>query len=358
MVNQFYDVEHNWNKDFNYLLLLGGKNIGKSFSVKKTAFTEAWENKNKKVILMRRSVEEIKPSYLNTYFKDLDIKSISKGAANLVEIYQKQIWAYKYDPDSGKKTRIKSLGYTCALSVEHNLSSGVYLDVDKIIFEEFASRSGYLPDEVTKLAFFVSTVARMRKIKVVLIGNTISRVCPYYTKWKLTGVAKQKIGTTDEYIRPSPCDPSVEIKILVEYIKSGVSSQMFFGDEVDTITNGNWQTKKTPRLIGNITKVHYLMVFEAMGFKFLAQLVDTENLKHVWFISPKTTRIKNKTRVISTELKGNDKLYTRGLYPLNKLEQIIFNLFDDNHVFYSDDLCAADFKNVYKEIARGRGILQ
>lgn len=62
-----------------------------------------------------------------------------------------------------------------------------YLDVDDIIFEEFMSRNVYLPNEPNKLMNLYATIDRKRlTTRLWLVGNTISRVCPYINEWRFT----------------------------------------------------------------------------------------------------------------------------------------------------------------------------
>lgn len=356
MPNIYYDITPNWEEYFNYLLILGGKGIGKSYSAKHKLAKLAYNDINEKFIYLRRSAEEIRPSVANGYFKDLNIREITDGKANLVEVRQKEINAYNYNTTNGSRSKVCTLGYTAALSTETNLSSGVYLDVTSIIFEEFSSRNGYLPDEVSKLQYFCSTVARDRKIRVILIGNTISRVSPYFTGWKLDKVPKQKQGTTDIYWRKDPF--AHEIKIGVEYCESRVQSQMFFGDDTDVITTGAWETKRIPPFDFKAVEDRaplYLMVITALGFKFLARYYYSERLAYnIWYISPKTTKIKKGTRIIANEIDSTNSMQTKGFYPLSETERVIFNDFCENRVYFSDPLCAADFKNIYRELRQNR----
>lgn len=351
MPNIYYDITKNWDEYFNYLLILGGKGIGKSYSAKHKVAKLAFNDINEKFIYLRRSAEEIKPSVANGYFKDLNIREITNGKANLIEVRQKEISAYNYNTVNGTKTKVCTLGYTAALSTEANLSSGVYLDVTTIIFEEFSSRTGYLPEEVRKLCYFCSTVARNRKIRVILIGNTISRVSPYFTKWKLDRVPKQKQGTTDTYWRKDPFGH--DIKIGVEYCESRVQSQMFFGDDTGVITTGAWETKKIPYIDFSKlpTKPLFLLVIKAMGFMFLARYYFSPLLGvPIWYITPKTTKIKKGTRIISVEIDSANLMQTKGFYPLSEQERIMFNDFCENRVYFCDPLCAADFRNIYREL--------
>ena len=78
-----------------------------------------------------------------------------------------------------------------ALSASTHYKSTQYPFVKNMIFEEFVTDGLYLQNECNLLMQLVSTVFRNRKDgKVFLIGNTISRVCPYFYEWELRGIPK------------------------------------------------------------------------------------------------------------------------------------------------------------------------
>lgn len=86
-------------------------------------------------------------------------------------------------------------------------------------------------DNLTDL---VSTIARRDSVRVFMIGNTINRLCPYFTEWELSHVKEQAQGTIDIYTHSTnQIDEEgqpIEIVIAVEYCaNSGKNSQMFFG---------------------------------------------------------------------------------------------------------------------------------
>lgn len=94
-----------------------------------------------------------------------------------------------------------------------------YLDVEDIIFEEFMSRSTYLPNESNKLMNLYATVDRKRlKTRLWLVGNTISRVCPYINDWGLHKIiSEQKQGTIVTKEIKTEQD---SVLIAIEYCKS------------------------------------------------------------------------------------------------------------------------------------------
>lgn len=106
-----------------------------------------------------------------------------------------------------------------SLSTEQHYSGASYLDVEDIIFEEFMERGCYIAREPDKLMTFYSTVDRKRgTTKLWLVGNTISRVCPYLNDWNLQEIVrKQKQGTIEKlYVN----NGENKIKIAIEYCKS------------------------------------------------------------------------------------------------------------------------------------------
>ena len=59
----------------------------------------------------------------------------------------------------GKVKRCEKIGYVMSLSTEQHFSSGSFLDVHNIIFEEFMERGGaYLPKEPERLLIFYNTI--------------------------------------------------------------------------------------------------------------------------------------------------------------------------------------------------------
>ena len=49
----------------------------------------------------------------------------------------------------GNTYRGEKIGYAIPISLEQHFSSGSFLDVDRLIYEEFFERGSYIPDEVS-----------------------------------------------------------------------------------------------------------------------------------------------------------------------------------------------------------------
>ena len=106
-----------------------------------------------------------------------------------------------------------------ALSTEQHMSSASFLDVDIIIFEEFMERGTYISHEPDRLMIFYSTIDRKRgTTKLFMVGNSISRVCPYINDWGLDKIfRKLQQGQIETKIIHNEEN---DVKIAIEYCRS------------------------------------------------------------------------------------------------------------------------------------------
>lgn len=344
----------------DYHVLLGERSNGKSYAVKERGFKRAWLDPNKKFMYLRRWGMEVKASYTEQYFNDAPITAITDNACNGVTCTGGKIYATTYDEKGIKKIKVKHVGYYRDLCGEQHFVSQNFDDVDYIIFEEFISRDYYLPDEVMKLMQFVSSVARRRKIDVYLIGNTISRLSPYFNEWQLLNVPKMKQGTIDLYeyktnqIDEETGEPII-VRVSVEYCEnSGNNSKMFFGKTSEMITTGTWQTQEYPHLDGRIEQYNIIhsLIYVSNGFKFKMFLLTPKSgrMRMFWYARPFTDNVFNDekfktTRFVvdkySTAIKILSDAVTIGFKPYSDQERLAFNMLDQ--IVFSDNLTGSDY---------------
>lgn len=203
-------------------LIYGERSNGKSYQVKHKKAVEKYIKTGKRFILMRRLREEITSEKIEQYFQDVDVSKITGGRYNCIQLFRKCLFFGIYDNETGKTKRFEKIGYVVALSTEQNYAGASYLDVEDIIFEEFMSRSTYLPNEPNKLMNFYATVDRKRlTTRLWLVGNTISRVCPYIYEWDLHKlISGQKQGTILIKKIPDVLPENPPITIAMEYCLS------------------------------------------------------------------------------------------------------------------------------------------
>ena len=350
LINQILEVKADYN------IVYGGRSDGKSYAVKHYCAKDAIDP-NHKFIYLRRWDKEIKQATVEQYFGDLDIKKIYGEKAYGVRCYAGKIYITKYDEKSDSAKNWLHVGYTASLTTQAHYTGGAYPDVTNIIYEEFVSRDYYLPKEPSTLQDFVSTIARDRQIRVWMVGNAITRFCPYFTDWELKGVPKQKQGTIDTYkIATGNFDENGEpiySTLAVEYTSaSGSKSTMFFGESSKMITEGGWQTEIRPTLerrLETYTTI-YTMVVVSKKFMFLGRyLYDSEAKGCFWYFERKTTEIKPGTRVVADYFDPSP-LHTIGFVPLTQEERQIFTDIDNRKVVYCDNLTGTEFIQACKAL--------
>ena len=336
-------------------LIWGERSNGKSYQVKHKKGIEKYLKTGKRFILMRRWKEEISSDKIEQYFADVDVEKLTEGKYNCVSMYKKQLYLANYDNQTGHTKRVERIGYVVALSTEQNYAGASYLDVEDIIFEEFMSRSVYIPNEADKLMNFLSTVDRKRNIvRLWLVGNTISRVCPYLQDWDLTKlVSHQKQGEIiDVYIGTGTYDndgKEYKVHLAIEYCKNNGTTSFAIGKHRDMLNKGSWQTEPQPHLPKSRRDYKRLfnMYFQYKGFKFACEYIcDKMTFECCWFIYPYTKEIPDKYIVFSDDIKVSP-YWQKDIYmPLIKNKKIcdLLKTFRLNNIFFASDLCGTDFK--------------
>lgn len=338
-------------------LLYGERSNGKSWQLKHKKGVLKYLKTGKRFILMRRWKEEITTEKIEQYFADVDVIGLTDGKYNCISMYKKQLFLSNYDNESGKTKRGEKIGYVVALSTEQNYAGASYLDVDDIIFEEFMSRSVYIAGESDKLMNFRSTVDRKRNTtKLWLVGNSISRVCPYINDWGLHKIiSNQKQGTIESIELGTGTDDEngneITLKCSIEFCANTGNTSYAIGKHKDMLNKGSWQSDPQPHLPKsyNCYKMLYRIMFQYQSFKFIGEyLLDNEDKHTCWYIYPFDGEIKEGIVVFSDVIKTSP-YWQRDIYnPSFKNQKLkdLLKTFKENQIFYATDLCGTDFKQV------------
>ena len=340
---KYYDISNMLSTNAQYMILLGQRANGKSYQAKVTALKAAYYD-NKRFVYLRRWREDIKTKAVQAYFGDVPVYTITNGEYDHIKVWNGEIFFARFN-EEGKEEKSNCIGRACALNESERYKSWVFKDYEYILFEEFITDKAYLLEEPRQLQQFVSTVARNERIHVLMIGNTLSRVCPYFSEWCLEGVLNQKQGTIDIYHYHT--DSGV-IDIAVEYC-ANVNNQnkMFFGQTAKQIVSGEWDTvdvPKLPRKYYEYEKV-YEILLKYQKFEFVIELlVEPKEGGTLCHIYPSTKRRKI-YRVITDTFSDKPNITTK-LDTKKKPEAIMANCFRLDKVCFSDNLTGSDFKNI------------
>ena len=273
-----YNIDNIDKKDAIFNLIFGEKSNGKSYQVKHKKAVEHYLKTGKRFILLRRWKEDISNLWIEQYFADVDVAKLTNNKYNCITQYRKVLYFSVYDLETGKTKRYEKIGYVMSLSTEQHLSSASFLDVGIIIFEEFMERGSYIPHEPDRLMILYSTIDRKRgTTKLYMVGNSISRVCPYIKDWGLDEIFRNiKQG---EIMTKEIQNEENKVTIAIEFCKSSGGKTMSIGNASAMIDKGSWQTFPQPKLPKNFKNYDDLFTFGFLykGFKFTCKyLLDNK----------------------------------------------------------------------------------
>ena len=368
----FYDIKPIKSVNAQWNIIHSGRGNGKSYSVKSMAIQEAIENldkpKKKNFFYLRRLKDHITNDSVYNYLRDLEeipeggtynkLYEISQGRFNRFKVARGKIFALWYDEETDKESDIQTIGYCKGIPDAEGLKSQQFPDVYNIIFEELFATGTYLPREAEKLFSIVSTVLRNREGRIWMIGNEEFRSDYYFNFFDITQYTKkQKMGTiitieldagTDEFGNKQI------VKMAVEYAhakSSKNSGGMFFGRMKSKIEEGGYTARLQPRMSQQDFEAYekiFHMYFEKSSLKYDCYLcLDELTGGCFWWIRPFTKTIRPGNRVVSDTISTNPMI-TNNLNPLNKGEAMAFDLLINNKVFFSDDLCGTEFREMIK----------
>lgn len=172
------NIYFNYDKALSYncllTIIIGERGCGKTFGAKDYCINH-YKKKHKKFAWIRRYASDL-DSAIGTsdnpdFFKDIGIKH--KGDYKITET--KKIKNIIYND--------KLIGYGMSLRSAESLKGTAYNDVDTIILDEFLVGDGgsrYIKNEPMYLLSIIETIARFRKIRVILLGNATSIFNPYF----------------------------------------------------------------------------------------------------------------------------------------------------------------------------------
>lgn len=360
-----YNIDNINKENALFNLIVGEKSNGKSYQVKhKEAILHYMDKKPDTIekeqlliqaqegyrfILLRRWQEDISNLWIERYFADVDVSKITNNKYNCISCWRKVLYFSNFSAETYKTTRGEKIGYVMALSTEQHMSSASFLDVDRIIFEEFVERGSYLPNEPDRLMIFYSTIDRKRgKTKLYMVGNSISKVCPYFAAWGLDGIFRTiKQGE----IKTKTIETENEsVKLAVEFCGKSGGKSVTIGNASTMIDSGAWQTTPQPKLPKSRNDYNSLFKFGFFykGFKFLCDLLqDKEQKDNICFYIYPYFKEYNKTTIVFSDIIKTSPYWQTDIYnmtiPNEKIRKLLYN-FRVSNVFFSDDLTGTDFK--------------
>lgn len=367
---EFYSLEKINKKKTQYKMIFGKRSNGKTYAVLDRMIKRYFES-GVEGAYIRRFSEDMRGKNGQTLFNNLvekhRVEKYSKGVWTDVYYYGKRWYFCRWEEDDkGHRQRItdeKPFCYGFVLSGQEHDKSTSYPNVGTIVFDEFLSRTGYLPDEFILFMNTISTIARLRTdVEIYMLGNTVNKYCPYFAEMGLKNVKNMKAGTIDVY-RYGESD----LKVAVEYTSptTGATGQgnvlfAFNNPKLQMITHGDWEIDIYPHLPYRYKNEDIIFTYfvefdgEILQCEILRGGEDFETGKRIdapiTYIHIKTGDIKHpdKDVVFCPEMSPLKNRYTRITHPIDKRTQKIAELFKRDKIFYQNNEVGEIMNNYLK----------
>lgn len=276
----------------------------------------------------------------NHYGKNV-IKEKSNG-----EFLGMDYWAGAYfltAPDSAgivKRTR-NAAGYGFALNREESYHEGEYPNLTTLVFDEFLTRGVYLTDEFVLFGNLISTIKRHRQnLKIIMLGNTINKYCPYFAEMGLYNIRKMQKGDLDVYTYGNS-----GLSVAVEFSdspskKTKVDPYYAFNNpKLKMITTGVWELDIYPHLPEKYAEKDVLFRF---FIDFADDLLQGNIIRSKYgpylYIHPKTGKVKYDTDLLFTYEESPSRYKVHNIFRSNlPIVKTITDLFKEHKVFYADN---------------------
>lgn len=345
MKQKFYSLKNILARDAQYNVIFGERSNGKTYAVLKYG-VERFAESGEQLAIVRRWQDDFTGKRGGTMFDALvsngEISKVTKGEWTGVYYYGSKWFFCRYDEDGKRINHEKPFAYGFAISTMEHDKSTAYPEITTICFDEFLTRTAYLPDEFVLFMNVCSTIIRHRtNVKIFMLGNTVNRYCPYFKEMGLTHVKEMQPGSIDVYRYGDS-----ELKVAVEYTlpnKDGKESDFYFAfdnPKLSMITGGAWEIDIYPHCPVKYTpaEVVYTYFIEFSGDLLQCEIVCHNDL-YFTFIHRKTTELKHPETdlIYSTEYNPRPNYRRNITHPMSTLEKKIVEHFKKDKIFYSDN---------------------
>lgn len=343
--DKFYSLKNILEYHAQYNMIIGERSNGKTYAVLKYA-VEQFARNGKQLAIVRRWADDFTGKRGATMFDALtaneEISKITGGEWTSIYYWGSRWFFCRYDDDGKRQTSETPFAYGFAISgMEHDKSTS-YPNITTILFDEFLTRTAYLPDEFTLFMNVCSTIIRHRTdVTIFMCGNTVNKYCPYFAEMGLTHIKDQKQGTIDVYNYGQS-----DLKVAVEYClpnKQGKASDLYFAfdnPKLHMITGGAWEISIYPhcpcKYKPNEVIFRYYILFN--GETLECEIISHEDLIFT-FVHRKTTPLKypDKDLIYSPDYDPRPNWRRKITVPRSNFERKIAEFWIKDKIFYQDN---------------------
>lgn len=350
MKDKYYSLDAILEKNATYNVIFGERSNGKTYAVLEYALKEFWKHR-KQLAIVRRWTDDFIGKRGQMMFASLEcngkgeniVSKVTEGEYTNIYYFASKWYLCRYDEETGKRIMFETpFAFGFSITAQEHDKGTTYPNLDIILFDEFLTRTTYVPDEFVLFMNVISTIIRQRtNVKIFMLGNTVNKYCPYFHEMGLKHVKNMKQGSIDLYSYGDS-----KLTVAVEYVrpnKDGKASDYYFAfdnPKLQMITGGAWELEIYPHCPMKYEHKHivfeYFILFD--GEILHAEIIQKDGCLFT-FIHPKTTPIKDDERdiVFDTERSAKPNRIQNFLKPTNKLHMRILETWKNQKVFYADN---------------------
>lgn len=364
--NEFWDIRPIKKIPAQYRIIFGERSNGKTFGTLEDSIKKYVET-GYQFAYLRRWIDDIKARKMQELFGSLvhhgKISEITNGKWNGVKYKFGKFYLMATDTEQNEVVDEAPFAYAFAISAMEHEKSITYPKIKRVVFDEFISRMSYIPDEFALFMNVLSTIIRDNDdVEIFMLGNTVSKECPYFKEMGLRHVYQQQAGTIDTY---SYKKNGQELLIAVEYTKNIAAKKsdkyfIFDNPKMEMITGGAWELAIYPHLFEKYREKQVIYTFFINYRDVLLQCEIVEGKRGLFiYIHLKTSKLKeledDLIYQIEPRAEPNYRIdITRPQYPV---ENKILNLITSERVCFQDNEIGEVF-NDYLKWCRSHNIIK
>ena len=349
-------------KDATYNVIFGERSNGKTYALLLQSLKDYIKDKSQ-LAYVRRWKEDITGRRAQRLYSGIndnqEVAKLTQGEFTGVHYHAGKFYLCTYD-EAGKVVYGDQdvIGFTFALSDGEHDKSTSFPNIKTIVFDEFLTSKIYLNDEFVLFMNTVSTIVRRREdVRVYMLGNTVSKFCPYFKEMGLEHVQNQKQGTIDIYRYGES-----KLTVAVEYCAStqtetNTQANKYFAfnnPKLEMITGGAWELNIYPHLPYKYKPKDILITYfiEFNDNIYQCEIIEVDGVVFT-YIHIKTTPLRDVSETIIYSLEFSAEMnYNRSVYrPTSKIQEKILWFFKNDKVFYQDNNIG-DAVNNYLKICK------
>lgn len=346
MKQKFYSLTKILQKKAKYNVIIGERSNGKTYAVLKYGL-ENFIKSGKQMAIVRRWQDDFVGKRGQAMFQALcangEVERLTNGEWTYIYYYSGRWFLAKNDEHMKRTICETPLAYGFSISsMEHDKSTS-YPDITTIMFDEFLTRTAYLPDEFVLFMNVCSTIIRQRNdVTIFMLGNTVNQYSIYFKEMGLKHIQQMKQGTIDLY-HYGDSNLTVAVEYCSPINKEGKESDSYFAfdnPKLSMITGGSWELdiyphcpcKWRPKDIAFI----YFIEFDDQLLQ--CEVIVTQEATFT-YIHRKTTELKepDKDIIFKPDIDHRPNYRRRITAPTDKVGKKIYEYYLKEKVFYQDN---------------------